>query len=1216
MAAGSDGRGATGMAGWPFRRIVACLVFVAVLPLWALAAVTAWIGVDRDIAVQVVAAGEAARRVAVAVDAALIEQRAVLLSFAARDQEPEALVAGWPPAGLASLPLSPLRDARLVVADAQGVILAASGRDFDIGALPVAARAALIAAAVSGTTQVTGLFHASPGAPGETLVAVPSQGPRRLAIGITASGVGYWATVLRAADQPDGWGAAIVDRDGVIITRNPNAPTSVGERVGPDTRATLFGPASGRIGHAPVTNFQAQAMHAAWQRLDQAPWVVTVGLPASLAEDAFRNALLPIALSGAALVLLSVIGARIAADVLIGRPLRRLSEDAAGLGVAETCGAAADAPLRQGVAELATAQAAMRAAAARFMLREEETRGLATRLGLVLESTTDSVIGIDGDFRVRWMNGRAATMMGDRAPAMLGQDLLDAFPGSDTAIFGDTYRAAMTDHAPRHVTAWHDALQLWISADAYPIDDGGLTIFFRDAGAQRAIEEALRESEARLRAVLDHIPLGVMLAEAPSGRIIFGNRRLEDVLGQSVDTLGELSPDTVWDTFQPDGRRLAPTETPLGQTLASGLSASREMLYRRRDGTTTWLRASAAPIRDAEGRMTGAVMAITDVAVERRAADALRESELRFRTLAEAVPQIVWSARPDGSVDYVNPRFTEFTGRPAHEASLPGSPVLHPQDAPAVRTAWISALAAGRSFAAEYRMRGADGSWRWFSARALPARGPEGAVRRWIGAATDVTDLIAAREALQTQVLAEANARAEAVANANAFAVSEERFRRFGGASPDVLWITEGTGARVEYVSPAFERIWGAACADLVADPGLWTRLIHPADRDRVEDAHRARAGAASSELEYRVIRADGQERWIRDRAFPIADASGKPYARGGIARDVTEAKAAEARQRLLIGELNHRVKNTLATVHSLSLQTARGHLAAATDADSADGLVVGVSAPMVRFVVDLQARILALSRAHDLLTATSWQGATLRESVRSALGPWLPGRANEAPRVAYAGPGAWLAPKQALGLALGLHELATNAAKHGGLSVAEGRVSVRWTRGEDGLVRLVWREIGGPEVRPPTRRGFGTRLLERGLAGELGEGTSVVLDYAVSGLVATITFQPTSDAPASEAAMARRMDQEIAAGPAAEDQPAPDEPPPEATRSDDPGHDRPASRDFGPARARPALHPQDGHATIASHLANARAVAHPATAGDNRHVPATGSAPEEGLTR
>jgi two-component sensor histidine kinase len=221
-------------------------------------------------------------------------------------------------------------------------------------------------------------------------------------------------------------------------------------------------------------------------------------------------------------------------------------------------------------------------------------------------------------------------------------------------------------------------------------------------------------------------------------------------------------------------------------------------------------------------------------------------------------------------------------------------------------------------------------------------------------------------------------------------------------------------------------------------------------------------------------------------------------------------------------------VKNTLATVHSLAMQTAR------TAGDASEALQ--------RFLTDFQARLLALSRAHDLLTARTWRGATLEEAARAALAPWrmMPGGEVDESRLSLSGPSAWLAPKQALGLALALHELATNAAKHGALSQLDGRIEVTWGTGspghggsgtgsagagnigagsagvgspggDDGMVELVWRETGGPPVLEPTRRGFGTRMLQRGLPAELGPGSAVLLDYAESGFAATIRFRPVN---------------------------------------------------------------------------------------------------------
>jgi len=1089
------------VATWSFAQVVALLMALASLPPTAIAALSAWNTAEREVSIHLAAAADAARGGRQTIQRALGDQRTALLGLAATEGEnPEAmarLVAAWP--------RTP--GVGVLLADARGEEVAVNDRAAAGVPLPAAARAALIAAAISGTTQISSAYRAGPARSMETLVAVSAGPGNRMALAMRAQAATFWLPLLDNLRLPSGWTASLLDRGGVILAQIPAETGHTGARIGRAEADWLQRPDRTAHGIIDRTSHAGVPAFAVWQDLDDAPWTLLVTLPAGIVDDAYWAALLPVALGGiASFLLLGLLGWGIGGR--LASPLRRFAATTPSAGA----GLALPPPSR--ITEIAAAEAAIAAADDRLRAQEVETRILSSRLAVLQESTQDAILGLDRAFHVTWMNGHSRRILGEYAEVLLGQQLFEAMAACSGGPFEAAYRRAMTERKPQRLTAWHASLKRWMSADAYPNDDGGLTIFLRDSGSSRTAEDALRESEARLRAVLDHVPIGVLLAEAPSGRVVFGNRRLEEVMGHPVRQLSDLGADAGWDAFNADGRRLQPSETPLGQALSHGAAASRELLYRRGDGTTTWLRASAAPIHDAEGRMTGAVMAVTDVAVERRAGEALRESELRFRTLAEAVPQIVWSARPDGGVDYVNPRFTEFTGRPAHEASLPGSPVLHPDDAPSVRTAWVSALAAGRAFAAEYRMRGADGSWRWFAARALPARGPEGAVRRWIGTATDVTDLIAAREALQIQVLAEANARAEAVASAHALATSEERFRRFGSASPDVLWITDAAGARVDYVSPAFERIWGAGCAALMRDATLWTRLLHPDDRDRVAASRAGPPRGESIELEYRVIRPDGQERWIRDRAFPVADASGGFSARGGIARDVTEAKAAEARQRLLIGELNHRVKNTLATVHSLSLQTARGPLAAAglrtlpREEDAATG------GPIVRFVLDLQARIMALSRAHDLLTATTWQGATLRETVRSALTPWLPSGSDEAARVEFGGAAAWLAPKQALGLALALHELATNAAKHGGLSVPEGRVEVRWRHIGEGRLRLEWVERGGPPVQPPTRQGFGTRLLRRGLAGELGPGASVSLDYAATGFAATISFAPIAHGP------------------------------------------------------------------------------------------------------
>ena len=261
--------------------------------------------------------------------------------------------------------------------------------------------------------------------------------------------------------------------------------------------------------------------------------------------------------------------------------------------------------------------------------------------------------------------------------------------------------------------------------------------------------------------------------------------------------------------------------------------------------------------------------------------------------------------------------------------------------------------------------------------------------------------------------------------------------------------------------------------ADLIA-------TIHPEDRPRIMAAiESAIRDGADYDVEYRVLLpADGELRWLhaRGRAAQTADDGGVRRL-AGVSLDITERKRAEERQKLLINELNHRVKNSLATVQSIAAQTLRSN------------------ASPEFFREAFEARLIALSHTHDLLTRESWEGASLREVFDSE----LHAMAGE-DRVTFDYVSDLrLNPKAAVALGMGVHELATNAVKYGAWSVPDGRVIVSW-RLEPNLLRLTWAERGGPTVKTPTRRGFGARLLERGLAAELSGG--VELTYDASGLV------------------------------------------------------------------------------------------------------------------
>ena len=212
----------------------------------------------------------------------------------------------------------------------------------------------------------------------------------------------------------------------------------------------------------------------------------------------------------------------------------------------------------------------------------------------------------------------------------------------------------------------------------------------------------------------------------------------------------------------------------------------------------------------------------------------------------------------------------------------------------------------------------------------------------------------------------------------------------------------------------------------------------------------------------------------------PIRDEHDRIIGASKIARDITERKEAERLQRVLMGELKHRVKNVLATIQAIARQTFGNDNKAAREA--------------------FDARLLSMSRAHDLLTRDSWDGAELSAVVTEAIAPY------HREHFEVSGPEVRLPPRVALALSLALHELGTNAGKYGALSVPTGRVTVSWriSPAPSPHLELRWQEQGGPTVVPPTRRGFGSRLIERVLAMELNG--KVEIAYPPAGVVCDVS--------------------------------------------------------------------------------------------------------------
>ncbi|AWN37694.1 PAS domain S-box protein [Methylobacterium radiodurans] len=569
--------------------------------------------------------------------------------------------------------------------------------------------------------------------------------------------------------------------------------------------------------------------------------------------------------------------------------------------------------------------------------------------------------------------------------------------------------------------------------------------------AQRILHERILDS------AMDY----AIIAMDHGGRITRWNGGAERILGwREAEVLGE--PTHL--IFTPEDRAAGRPETEMQLALARG-SAPDERWHMRKDGDRFWASGELMPLKDENGTVQGFLKILRDRTQQRANESALRQAQEQLRLAVEATHigifdldlvtgELAWDARvralfglpPDMPVSY--------------DTFLAG---LHPDDRGWVDATVRSALAPGGSGHVEiaYRTIGIeDGVERWLAATGQAIL-QDGRKTRFIGTVRDITEGRLAEQAIRE---------------------TEERYRLAARATNDAIWDWNLASDHIRW-NEAVQTLFGYAADEVGPSGSWWKSHIHPEDRERVKASIHAVIDGGTEHWtdEYRFLRADGAYAYILDRGYVLRDGSGRAVRMIGAMLDISARKRAEEHQRLLTGELQHRVKNTLALVQAIASQTLRG----ATNPEGARDA--------------LAARLISLGRAHDILTQASWTEAPIPDVVEGALCPHRPAGTS---RIRTGGPNVLLAAKPALSLALALHELATNAAKYGALSNATGVVSVRWyvVHADDApRFCLNWSELGGPTVSgPPVRRGFGSRLIERSFAAEVGG--EVEMTYAPTG--------------------------------------------------------------------------------------------------------------------
>lgn len=552
----------------------------------------------------------------------------------------------------------------------------------------------------------------------------------------------------------------------------------------------------------------------------------------------------------------------------------------------------------------------------------------------------------------------------------------------------------------------------------------------------------------------------------------------------------------------PDGRRLRP-DSPLRAPMAQGAEravlratssmdgADRLMALRRVGGDWPVYAASGRPLaailaawREAVlpqailAGFSALLLALLALAVERRqralvAANAalerrveertqdLRDRERLLRMAQQAASAASWSWEPgSGRLQWSEEMYGLLGWDPASDGEISDFeaflPQVHPEDRDQLRLAAAAALHEGTMsliFRVFRRMPGGQREVVWLLCRArlYPAEGGEPATL--IGIDIDITQQRRA----------------------------EERFEVASAAMSGFVYEWDVATGQVERTS-GIAALLGESVPPGIAD---WEARIHPEDLDRFTATVRRLEqdrGQEDYALEYRVRRADGSWAWLWDRGRATRDGAGGLVRLMGGAVDVTARRLAEERQVLLLREVDHRAKNALAVVKAALRLTPREEPEA--------------------FATAVEGRIDALARAQDLLSETSWSGTPLRKVLEGALAPFADGSGS--PRMVLEGPDLVLAASAIQPLAMAVHELATNATKYGGLSLATGALHVAWTV-RDGALRLAWVETGGPPTAPPTRRGFGSRVVDTTVRSQLGGGT--VWHWPMEGLRLDLMF-------------------------------------------------------------------------------------------------------------
>jgi len=765
-----------------------------------------------------------------------------------------------------------------------------------------------------------------------------------------------------------------------------------------------------------------------------------------------------------------------------------------------------------------------------------EDRKIAQRrereLAAVLETTSDSVMALDRDWRVTFMNRRAMDQVAGGRD-LSGEEVWEVFREAMGGPFWQAYQRTMEERVPETAEDYYPALGRRFRAESHPREDGGITIFFRDVTEERMAAQKVAESEADLNDFFENAVIPMHWV-GPDGTIQRANRAELELLGYTAEEyIGRHIAE-----FHAD----APVIDDILQRLLSGEELNEyPARLRRKDGTIRDVLITSNA-RQRDGEFIHSRCFTRDITEQKAAEAALHQEKHTLEVLSRTGSALAAELDLDRVVQMVTDAGTELSGAAFgaffYNVTDEGGESYTLYSISGVAREAFSRFPMPRNtavfattFAGEGIVRSHDITKDPRYGKSAPHYGmPEGhlPVRSYLavpvisrsgevvgglffghpraGVFSEHAEQIIAGLAAQAAIAID-NARLYQAAQREIAArksaeedlrESEKRFRAMADNIPQLAWMARPGGfifwynqRWFDYTGTTLEQMqgWG------------WASVHHPDYVDGVVERiqHSWDTGEPWEDT-FPLRSKDGEYRWFLSRALPIHDAEGRIILWFGTNTDVTEQRQADELRQLLAREVDHRAKNALTVVQSLlRLTPAQGEEAK-------------------RFATTVGHRVAAMARAHGLLSAERWAGVDLSTLAKEELAAYTSPDSDD---VLLQGPPLRLPADVAQSISMLLHELATNAAKHGALSMPSGRLEVIWTYDQagDGDLRLSWRETGGPPVTPPppgARRGFGSRLIEmtvRQLGGEMDfdwkpEGLHCVLHLPADRLTVTGSAQ------------------------------------------------------------------------------------------------------------